>query len=837
VTDRPNHDLSLVDPDDLDKNTVDTPHLNDVLAARLHRRHVLKGGVGAMTMAGLGTLGLAASDEALAIAGNANGVAKLAVGVTPATELQFTALPKSLLDGVRVSPEFDVRVIYATGDSISPDVPEYSGSGEETHCDRRAGDHHDGMHFFPIDPNTGRRNDRSTAAGLLTVNHENITGTAQFLHPQGETNASGATIQLGGTALRPPLEVIKEQDAHGVSIVEMRSGNDGAFARNKASRFNRHVTARTIVEINGPARGSKYMVTKRFAQGLQARGTLNNCGHGVTPWGTYLTAEENWAGYFVRRAGDRRDNRTEAAFQRNGLRPGQAGFAHRRWASVSPNDVAAAGLDMSDFERWDTSITGATAADDYRNEFNTFGYIVEIDPYDPLARPRKRTALGRRANEGCWSSIPKAGKPLAFYIGCDSRNEYVYKYVSDAMWLPADGNKGGLGVGDKYLDKGTIYAAVFNADGTGRWEPLTLSNPKVAAGARAIVFDGSTRTDVIYTFEDLADICVNTRLAAGAAGATRMDRPEWTAVNPFNGEVYITMTENPDRGNINAVSFNNVPNPDLDAANPRYWTDTKAATSQGPAAVQRGNVNGHVVRIRETADDPGALTFTWDIFLFGAQAAADVGANNLPNDFYQANVNLSGLSPLNDLSKPDGCWFSPTTGILYIQTDDNTFTDQTNAQLLAAIPGRVGDGGEVDIVNAASGSPDAGVRASGAEKVVRTYAGKPLTEATFKRILTGPLGAEITGLTETPDGKVLFVNVQHPGENTGRTGAVPASVALTPGTLNGPFESNWPGNGVGDAPAYGPGGQTARPRSATLMITRKDGGMIGFDPSKAGQRR
>ena len=230
------------------------------------------------------------------------------------------------------------------------------------------------------------------------------------------------------------------------------------------------------------------------------------------------------------------------------------------------------------------------------------------------------------------------------------------------------------------------------------------------------------------------------------------------------------------------------------------------------------------MRIRENRDDPAATTFRWDIFLFGAQANADTGGDDAN---YQANVNLSGLSTNNELSKPDGCWFSPTTGIMYIQTDDNTMTDRTNAMLLAALPGRVGDGGAVDVINRAAGAPDPAVRTAGTDVVQRTFAGRKVSDMTLKRLFVGPLGAEITGLTETPDGRALFVNVQHPGENTGRANAVPASVAITPTTLSGPFESNWPGNS-----GYGPGGATARPRSATVVITRVDGGVIGFDPTK-----
>ena len=791
-----------VDPDDLDNNPSTAPHLNDLVATRLNRRHVIQGGVGALAMAGFGSL-VSAAPASPAAVGTAAG------GIKQANLLDFEPVGKSTADGIVVAAGYSATVIYATGDSLDPSLPSYAGDGSETDYARRAGDHHDGMNFFGLRSRTGVRDPASSERGILAVNHENISGTAQFLHPKGETNLGLAA------GPRPEAEVVKEQEAHGVSMAEIRK-QGGQFAQQKASRYNRRVTARTLVDISGPVKGSTFVKTKFSPTGSTARGTLNNCGHGVTPWGTYLTCEENWAGYFKRDAGDdtKRSQRENTQLLRNGIRPGSEGFAHRRWASVVPADVAS-----TEYARFNCSVLGATATDDFRNEHNTFGYIVEIDPYDPLSRPKKRTAMGRRANEGAWGSLARPGRPLAFYIGCDSRNEYVYKYVTEARWNPSDAIRGGLDVGDKYLDRGTIYTAVFNADGSGRWEPLTLDNPKVAAGVAVSKYNPEG-----YSFESLADICVNTRLAAGAAGATRMDRPEWTAVNPFNGEIYITMTENPDRGNA-GLSSNNVPNPGLDAANPRYWADPKAATSQGPAvAAQRGNVNGHIVRIREDGDDADALSFRWDIFLFGAQAVADAGFDDVN---YQANVNLSGLTPMNDLSKPDGCWFSAVTGILYIQTDDNTFTDQTNAQLLAVIPGRQGDGGPVDVVNLASGSPDPAVRAAGLPVTQRTHAGRKMTEATFKRLLVGPRGAEITGLTETPDGKALFVNVQHPGENTGRSGAVPASVALTPTTLNGPFESNWPGNA-----GYGPGGAAARPRSATVVITRDDGGVIGFDPSK-----
>ena len=782
-----------LDPDDLDNNTSGNPSIHDVMAARLHRRHVLGGGLGAMAMAGFGSVSLAAcggGDSAPAVLGSTASATP-----TPVT-LGFTAVNKNKQDNITVPPGYTATVIYATGDSIDPLVPDYLNNGTQDNFARRSGDHHDGMHFFGLSA-AGAPSSSSNDRALLVMNHENIAGTVQFMHVAGQTNTAA-----GG---RPEAEATKEIDAHGVSIIELAK-TAGKFGLVKSSSFNRRVTASSLMELTGPARGSAFTKTRFSPAGTQTRGTINNCGNGYTPWGTYLAAEENWAGYFTRGTDTAvRTQKDNTALARNGISAGRTG--NNRWSTVVPADT-----NSTAFSRWDITATAAAPADgtgDFRNAHNTFGYIVEIDPYAPTSTPVKRTALGRRANEGAWPSLAIVGRPVAFYMGCDSRGEYIYKFVSKKLWLAADANRTDrLAVGAEYMDEGTIYAARFNANGTGTWVKLDLSNPDVARGVPV-----SAQNPAGYTFDSLADICVNTRLAGGAAGATRMDRPEWTAVNPKNGEIYITMTENPDRGNTTGVSSNNVPNPDVDPANPRYWLDSKGISSQNAAAIpaQRGNVNGHIVRIREDGDHAGAETFKWDIFLFGAQAKADTGLDDVN---YQANVNLSGLSDFNDLSKPDGCWFSRASGILWIETDDNTYTDVTNAMLLAAVPGVQGDGGPITVVNKANGSP---VTTVTADKTVQTFMGKKMTDVTFKRFLTAPTGAEVTGVAESPDGRVLFVNIQHPGENT--------SAALF---TAGMFESNWPGNGSGIAAPYGPGGASARPRSSTLMITKNDGGIIGL---------
>jgi secreted PhoX family phosphatase len=343
-------------------------------------------------------------------------------------------------------------------------------------------------------------------------------------------------------------------------------------------------------------------------------------------------------------------------------------------------------------------------------------------------------------------------------MGDDGRNEYVYKYVSNKPWDPRDAHRG-VAAGDKYLDDGKLYVAQFLPDGGGQWLELKLG------------INNITPQYAAYAFTDQADVLINARHAADAAGATRMDRPEWGAVHPKNGEVYLTLT------NTNASSR---PITRVDAANPRFYNDR---TTTG--ADQKGNPNGHIIRFAEDAGYNDALSFTWDIYLFGARSTADAG-----------NVNVSGLTGANDFSSPDGIWFScANPGLLWIQTDDGAYTDVTNCMMLAAIPGAVGDGEPTTITNVDGATTQA----------VDTFVGKPPGEAKLRRFLVGPKECEITGITETPDGKTLFINIQHPGENT------------APNFATGAFGSHWPGGGL------------TRPRSATIVITRDDGGEVGLE--------
>lgn len=715
---------------ELDNNTSDNVHFRDILEQAITRRSLITktaSGAVALTLASTLTACGSDSDSDSATTTPATDPTKLP------TKLSFTPVAKNLNDIVTVPEGYEAKVIYALGDSIN----QYYGAWDDSNVPSgpsfqfRSGDCHDGMSYFGLNTTTGRYDDSKSDHGLLVLNHEYINQT--FLHQTGPTNK--------GVGPRPEDEVIREVNAHGVSIIHLKKDSKTqAVEILKNSIFNRRITASTPMTFAGVAAGSTLLSTRFSPSGVKTRGTQNNCGNGYTPWGTYLTAEENFIGYFVRNLTDdsSRSANEIVALNRYGLKQGAK--SRYQWETATGN------LEQQDmYDRWNASVVGASASVDYRNIPNTFGWIVEIDPFDSRQDPVKRTSLGRFAHEDCRTSRAIEGQNLAFYMGDDSRGEYIYKFVSDAKWDAKDVN-GGYAAGDKYMNSGKLYVAKFNADGTGQWIELSTSNPAIS---------GYTT----YAFADQADVVTHARIAADAVGATKMDRPEWVAVNPNNGEVYVTLTNNSNRGT----------NYTTDAANPRNYSDPEGG---------KGNVNGHIIRFREDADTTTATTFKWDIYLFGAEAQM------------LENVNLSGLTDNNDFSSPDGMWFDPR-GVLWIQTDDGAYTDVTNCMMLAALPGTMGDGGKATALSGTATQD--------------TFIGAKVTDENLRRFLTGPKDCEITGVTMTPDYKAIFINVQHPGED---------STAYNNAT------SHWP------ATQTDPTNTTARPRSATVVITRKDGGVI-----------
>jgi uncharacterized protein len=729
--------------EDIVTNVSGNPSIYEVvdtaLANPARRRLIASGVAGAASLSFMSLTGCGNSSDSSAPSAPAPApVAPPPTG--KATALGFPAIAKSLDDVVTVPPGYRASVLFRLGDPMTADTPEYRNDGTDTAASfvNRAGDHHDGMHFFGMNA-AGAYDPNGSDRGLLCINHEAITPA--FLHPNGVTSVAGVrTVNE---------EVLKELNVHGVSVIEVaRSGSTWSVVRN--SRFNKRVTTNTDMIISGPAARSSQMITRYSPDGTRTRGTVNNCANGYTPWGTYLTCEENYAGYFRRVAATDNPTRTAkelTSFARNGV----AGNGREGWATAVSADA-----NDTTFSRWNTEKRGASAdgRDDFRNVANTYGWNVEIDPFNPTSTPKKRTAMGRFAHEGAWPARVVVGQPLVWYMGDDSRGEYIYKYVSTAVWDAADATRG-LAAGDKYLDDGKLYVARFNADGLGEWLELRFGLGTV------------TNTNTTYAFESQADVIINARLAADALGATRMDRPEWGAVDPFNGNVYMTLTNN--NSTIRTLA-------NADAANPRFYNDPRIT-----GTAQRGNPNGHIIRWVEINSNPAAVAFSWDIFLFGARANTDA-----------RTINLSNLTAANDLSSPDGLWFGKN-GILWIQTDDGAYTDVTNCMLLAAIPGAVRDGGSVVVANT-DGT---------ATRSVTTYVGAQLGEAKLRRFLVGPKECEVTGLAESPDGRTLFVNIQHPGEDT------------APNFTTRTFGSYWPDGG------------NARPRSATIVITRTDGGVIG----------
>ena len=702
-------------------NHSSNPHMDTILAARLSRRGALKGGIGATTAALLGGVGLSACG------GSDDDTPAPAPAPTPKS-LNFAAVAKTNADTVSVPAGYQVSILHALGDPMMFGDTSWSDAGTETaeSYDRRIGDGHDGMYYFGLSDD-GKFDANRSDRGLLCVNHEYVVAP-YGLHPAGSTKVDGK---------RPADEVEKEIRAHGVSVVEVKrksGSNDMEMVR--GSKYNRRVTSATEMDFGGPAAGNAKLVNKLSPDGKLAFGMNNNCANGYTPWGTYLTCEENYLNVIGRAAGDdeQRSASEIVALKRYGLPAGRK------------NPYGWDTPDGEQYQRWNSKVSGASAAEDHRNSFNTFGWVVEIDPFRPESKPVKRSALGRFNHEGAWPAPAKAGEPIVIYSGDDARNEYVFKFVSDAKWDPKDLN-GGTAVGAKYLDKGKLYAAKFNDDGTGQWLELTHGK------------NGIDDKNTLYPFADQGDVVMHCRLAADFMGATKMDRPEWGGVNPLNNEVYMTMTNN------NTRTAENV-----NAANPR-----------------KGNTNGHIIRWKENGGQAGT-SFEWDVYLFGAREDG------------KQSENLSGLTAVNDFSSPDGLYFDQrngqTDGLLWIQTDDGAYTDVTNCMMLAALPGHVGDGGKIKT-----------------REGQETIMGAKPTDANVRRFLVGPFDCEITGVVVTPDGKTLFFNVQHPGEEA-------ADFATNT------FTSHWPGN-------QAPASDTAhaghkRPRSATVVVTRTDGGTIGI---------
>ncbi|WP_305417339.1 PhoX family protein [Photobacterium leiognathi] len=601
-------------------NTSNNKTFEDVLQANLQRRSILKGGLGVSAMTALGAFGLAGCNSSSSTEGTTAKVADRSQAV-----LNFDSIPGSLTDAVSIPSGYTAQVLVPWGTPLNADgnVWKNDGTNDSTDQLNALGMHHDGMHFFPL-------NEASTD-GLLCINHEYID--QQALHPNWDKDAERAK------EVRTDIdEIRKEINAHGISVVRIQLENN-QWKLIDNDPLNRRYTGATVMNLSGPLAHSELTVTRFSPDGSQARGTLNNCGNGYTPWGTYLTCEENWPGYFTNTG-----TRTEEQDRIGISGTGKYLQGRYKWETLAGHDEER----LDEFARFNLAPTGSSSLDDYRNEANGHGYIVEIDPYTKNSRAKKRTALGRFRHEGCTFGKLEEGKPVVFYSGHDSRFEYLYKFESTALWDPADASPSNrLLTGDKYMDEGTLYVARFNEDSTGTWLPLTLDS---------ITTSGDT---LASHFNSLAEIIINTAGAADLVGATPMDRPEWAAVDPYTGSVYLTLTNN-----------------------------TKRKDSTNPANPRLNNKFGHIIRWDE-GENP--TEFDWDIFVFGSPSNGD------------EETNRSGLTDLNQFASPDGLAFDQR-GIMWIQTDNGAdeVEEYTNDQMLAVVPSQLLDDDDNQTVIASS---------------------------------------------------------------------------------------------------------------------------------------
>lgn len=534
----------------------------------ISRRDFLKTGIGF----GLGSFVIGATGMNLTACSDNTSTSKFA----------FTAVAANGEDTVTVPNEYDWQIVASWGDPLWSQGEDFDEASRGTGATQELafGDNNDGMSLFQ----DGERY-------VLAVNNEYVNRS--IIHGNRDT-LSAETAD----------DVRKSKAAHGVSVFEI-TNDAGNWSMVKDSPVNRRITADTPMEITGPACGHELMKTAADKEGHLALGTFNNCGNGRTPWGSYLSCEENFNGYFA--SSDASAITDE--MNRYGIKAKGRGY---HWEQFD--------------ERFDVA--------KHPNEANRFGYIVEIDPLNPEATPKKRTALGRFKHENAEVVLSKNNR-VVVYMGDDERGEFLYKYISHAPYVAGEST-------DELLNQGDLFAARFNEDGSGEWLALTPQTTGMS---------------------NMAEICIHTRQAASAAGATTMDRPEWVAAHPDKVEAYCCLTNNKNRGK-----------------KPNAGGDATPVGGPNPRAA---NHYGQIVRWR--SDDHSDTNFAWDLFVVA-------GNPTVHNDAYAGSSNINAGNLFNS---PDGLAFDPN-GMLWIQTDGNysnqdDFANMGNNQMLVGDP----DSGEI----------------------------------------------------------------------------------------------------------------------------------------------
>ena len=780
-------ETSLIEIDNGDEpmsNQSDNEHFSSIMERRLSRREVLAGTFGVAVATVFGVPGMIDSAEAKKYPSTTG----LAIPPKPWTRLNptlnFDPVPITRSDTAVIPQGYKAQALIPWGEPITGSYPEFNSidtnTGEEQ--EQQVGSHHDGMHYFPI-------NDDPNGHGLLCVNHEYVD--QRVFHAAGPTFVDGQ---------RPTDEVRKEIAAHGVSVVELKKNSSGQWNVVRGA-YNRRITAGTEMEISGPVRGSDLVKTKFSPNGTRARGTINNCAHGYTAWDTYLTCEENWAGYFNNQIKQARADALLNWFEQNspGMYPGpKASFIQGRYyARYYPETNRIIGIfdEILDQKVTNEVFTqeGSAFNDTDRKSLGMFGDLLSqagIPENLELELPREFSRYGVRTT-GSRYSWEKAQSGEDQYIRFDASNkgngasdDYRHepntmgwvveidpfdpnsmpkkrtsmgRFAHEGAWMapPQPGKPVVFYMGDDARNE-YIYKFVTKARYNPRHDNRNILDEGTLYVARFHdngtgewlpldindrFFRAMSISKGVY-FLDQADVLVNTRLAADVAGATKMDRPEWGTVHPQTREVYMTLTNNTARGAD-----------EVDAANPRP-----------------GNPYGHIIRWKEQGNQSWATKFRWDLFVL---AGPEHDSQVLPGQGGPA------LTQDNMFASPDGVWIDQN-GILWIQTDMSG-SQQAN--------GPFGTNGML------AANPETGE---------------------IKRFLLGPHEQETTGVVSTPDGKTLFVNFQHPGDRS----------------LPGQFSSNWPDSGAvyrhPNQPEVVVDPNGPRPRTATIAITREDGGIVGL---------
>ncbi len=482
-----------------------------------------------------------------------------------ATSLTFKELSHGLDDKLHLSEGYRAQVLMRWGDPVTSDAPQFDPQNQTPASQGgQFGYNCDYIGYIPLDPH----GPTASTHGLLIVNHEYSTVQMMFPgspEPQALTKAQVDTAML----------------AMGQSIIEVKRGDDRKWSVVADSKYARRITPKTEMVIRGPAAGHPRMRTSFAPNGRRAFGTFGNCAGGTTPWGTIITSEENIQYYFK---GDIEKNPEAANYKRMGL--GRYGASRSsEWGRVHP--------------RFNLDSEPLSA--------NHSGWMVEIDPLDPKSLPRKRTALGRFKHEGAGVWINPDGR-VVVYMGDDQRFEYVYRFVSHARWFPNHRS-----ANRDILDHGTLSVAVFKDDGTVQWMPLVYGK-------------GPLTQENGFTSQ--ADVVIEARRAADLLGATPMDRPEDVEVNPVTGTVFVMLTKNKKRTEVNA------PNP------------------------RTKNTYGQIVEMVAPNGDHGAETFKWSFLLMAGDPkdpkhGARFHPDTTDNGWFMA---------------PDNCTFD-NKGRLWIATD------------------------------------------------------------------------------------------------------------------------------------------------------------------------